>query len=312
MKKSVSIKVKNTKLLTARGILPLVAAIFFLFSPTDVQGWDPFKIGKAGEHAHQAISELSATVNKLPEQIKDTIGSNIKLLSRDMEQMVSRINNQTVPLLNASMATQLNHMADLTNALTARLNEIATKGITQIDRDTAARLNQLQSMARDTLNQVQGMIQADIELVSNSVIKVWKQTDATVIKLINQWFYDAIRFASLFLFLLGLLLLGLRLFRFMEKHISLVHLFSHHVILTLLGFAVFIIFLGTTLYFTINPGGLPGLSARIHHLEQEHPCQRLKFQQDHLNNSKEIGDEGLIKATLERLEESYKACFERE
>jgi hypothetical protein len=60
------------------------------------------------------------------------------------------------------------------------------------------------------------------------VIKVWKQTDAVVVKLLNQWFYDAIRFFSLFLFLLGLLLLGLRLFRFLEKHISFKHLFSHH------------------------------------------------------------------------------------
>ena len=309
MKKSVSIKAKNTKLSTACSILPLVAAIFFIFSPAEVHAWDPFKIGAAGKHAHQAISELSATVNKLPDQIKDTIGANIKLLSRDMEQMVSRINNQTVPLLNASLTTQLNHMADLANALTDHLNEILTKGITQIDRDTAARLNQLQSMTRDTLNQVQGMIQADIELVSNSVIKVWKKTDATVIKLINQWFYDAIRFASLFLFLVGLLLLGLRLFRFMEKHISFKHLFSQHVMLTLMGFAVFTIFLGTTLYFTINPGNLAGLSARVHHLEEEHPCARLKTQQDHLVKAKEVGDEGLINATLERIKESYKDCF---
>ena len=63
MKKRVFTKVKNLKLSAARGILPLVAAILFIFSPTDVQGWDPFKIGKAGEHAHQAINELSA--NKL-------------------------------------------------------------------------------------------------------------------------------------------------------------------------------------------------------------------------------------------------------
>jgi hypothetical protein len=226
-----------------------------------------------------------------------------------MDQMVSKIDNQTVPLLNASMATQLNHMADLTNALTAHLNEIATKGITQIDQDTAARLNQLQSMAHETLNQVQGMIQADIELVSNSVIKVWKQTDATVLKLINQWFYDAIRFVSLFLFLIGLLLLGLRLFRFLEKRIAFTHLFRHSFTLALLSFAVIVIFLGTTLYFTINPGGLPGLSTRIHHLEEEHPCARLKIQQDHLEKAKAVGDEGLIDATLERIKESYKECF---
>jgi hypothetical protein len=312
MKKRVFTKVKNLKLSAARGILPLVAAILFIFSPADVHGWDPFKIGKAGKHVHLAISELNATVNKLPDQIKETIGSNIKLLSGEMDQMVSKIDNQTVPLLNASMATQLNHMADLTNALTANLNEIVTKGITQIDRDTAARLNQLQSMTRDTLNQAQGMIQADIELVSNSVIKVWKQTDAVVVKLLNQWFYDAIRFFSLFLFLLGLLLLGLRLFRFLEKHISFKHLFSHHFILTLISFAVFATFLGGTLYFTINPGGLPGLAARIHHLEEEHPCQRLKIQQDHLEKAKEVGDEGLIKATLDRIKESYRDCFEHE
>ncbi len=164
-----------------------------------------------------------------------------------MDQMVSKIDNQTVPLLNASMATQLNHMTDLTNALTSHLNEILKKRVTQIDRDTAARLNQLQSMARATLNQAQGMIQADIELVSNSVIKVWKQTDATVIKLINQWFYDALRFASLFLFLIGLLLLGLRLFRFLEKRIAFTHLFRHSFILALISFVVIGIFLKTNI-----------------------------------------------------------------
>ena len=119
MKKSVPVKVKNIKSSTAGGILPLVAAILFIFFPADVYGWDPFNIGKAGKHIHLAISELNATVNKLPDQLKDTIGSNIKLLSGEMDQMVSKIDNQTVPLLNASMATQLNHMADLTNALTA-------------------------------------------------------------------------------------------------------------------------------------------------------------------------------------------------
>ena len=309
MKKSVPVKVKSTKLSTAGCILPLVTAILFIFSPADVHGWDPFKIGKASKHVHLAISELNATVNKLPDQLKDTIGSNIKLLSRDMDQMVSKIDNQTVPLLNASMATQLNHMADLTNALTDHLNEILKKRVTQIDRDTAARLNQLQSMARDTLNQAQGMIQADIELVSNSVIKVWKQTDATVIKLINQWFYDALRFASLFLFLIGLLLLGLRLFRFLEKRITFTHLFRHSFILALISFVVIGIFLCTTLYFAINPGNMPWLSARIHHLEEEHPCRRLKIQQDHLNKAKEIGDEGLINATLDRVKEAYEDCF---
>ena len=81
-------------------ILLLVATILFILSPAGAHAWDPFKIGKAGKHAHQAISELSATVNKLPEQIKETIGSNIKLMRDDVNQLLSRIDSQTVPLLN--------------------------------------------------------------------------------------------------------------------------------------------------------------------------------------------------------------------
>jgi hypothetical protein len=38
MKKRVSIKVKTTKLSTAGGIFPLVAAILIIFSPADVHG----------------------------------------------------------------------------------------------------------------------------------------------------------------------------------------------------------------------------------------------------------------------------------
>ncbi len=309
MKKNWSIKVKNAKLSTAGGILPLVAAILFIFSPADVHGWDPFGVGKASKHVHLAISELSANVNKLPEQIKETIGSNIKLMSDNVNQLLSRIDDQTVPLLNDSMKTQLNHMADLTNALTAHLNEIAKNRVTQIDQDTADRLNQLQSMIHESLGQVQGMIESDIKLTAHSVVVVEQRTDTLVAKLVSQGLYDAVRYASIFLFMIGLLLLGLRLLRFLEKHISFAHLFSHHFVLSLISFAVIATFLGTTLYFSLNPANLAGLSARIHHLEKEHPCARLKIQQGHLEKAKEIGDEGLIAATLDRIKESYKECF---
>ena len=309
MNKSVSIKVKSAKLSTAGDFLAMVAAILIILSPADAHGWDPFKIGKAGEHAHQAISELSATVNKLPEQLKETIGSNIKLMSNNVNQLLSRINDQTVPLLNDSMKTQLNHMADLTNALTAHLNEIAKNRVTQIDQDTADRLNQLQSMIHESLDQVQAMIETDIKLTAHSVVVVEQRTDTLVAKLMSQGLYDAVRYGSIFLFMIGLLLLGLRLLRFLEKHISFAHFFSQHLILALISFAVIATFLGTALYFSLNPGNLAGLSARIHHLEKEHPCQRLKTQQGHLEKAKEVGDEGLINATLVRIKESYKKCF---
>jgi len=309
MKKRVSIKVKTTKLSSAGAIFPLAAAILFIFSPADVHGWDPFGAGKAAKHVHLAISELSATVNKLPEQIKDTIGSNIKLMSDNVNKLLSRIDDQTVPLLNDSIKTQLNHMTDLTNALTAHLNEIAKSRVTQVDQDTAARLNQLQSMIHESLGQVQGMIASDIKLTAHSVVVVEQRTDTLVAKLVSQGLYDAVRYASIFLFMIGLLLLGLRLLRFLEKHISFAHLFSHHLILSLISFAVIATFLGTALYFSLNPATLAGLSARIHHLEKEHPCARLKTQQGHLVEAKEIGDERLINATLERIKESYKECF---
>lgn len=312
MKKSVSIKVKNPIFSTARAILPLVAAILFIFSPADVHAWDPFSIGKAGKHVHLAISELSATVNKLPEQLKDSIGSNIKLMSGDVNQLLSRIDDQTVPLLNDSVKTQLNHMADVTNALTAHLNKVVKSRVTQIDHDTAVRLNQLQSMIHDSLSQVQGMIETDIKLTAHSVVVVEQRTDTLVAKLMSQGLYDAVRYASIFLFMIGLLLLGLRLLRFLEKHISFAHLFSQHLILALISFAVIATFLGTALYLSLNPGNLAGLSASIHHLEKEHPCRRLKINQDHLVKAKEIGDERLITATLDRVKQAYEDCFEHE
>jgi predicted membrane protein len=137
------------------------------------------------------------------------------------------------------------------------------------------------------------------------VVVVEQRTDVLVAKLMSQGLYDAVRYASIFLFMIGLLLIGLRLMRFLEKHISFAHIFSHHIILALISFAVIATFLGTALYFSLNPGNLAGLSAKIHHLEEEHPCQRLKIQQDHLNKVKEIGDEGLINATLDRVKEAY-------
>lgn len=80
----------------------------------------------------------------------------------------------------------------------------------------------------------------------------------------------------------------------------------------MISFVVIGIFLGTTLYFTINPANLAGLSARIHHLEKEHPCRRLKINQDHLVKAQEIGDERLITATLDRVKEAYDDFFENE
>ena len=112
--------------------------------------------------------------------------------------------------------------------------------------------------------------------------------------------------------MIGLLLVGLRLLRFLEKQLSFAHLFSHYLTLSVISFAVIATFFGTTLYFSLNPANLAGLSARIHHLEKEHPCRRLKSQQHHLVEAKEIGDERLITATLDRIKESYEDCFEHE
>jgi hypothetical protein len=312
MKKRLSAKagVKNFSSLIV--ILPFLVTILGIFSPASAHASDFLKIGYAAEHAHQAIQELNATVNKLPDQLKDTIGSNIKLMSDNVNQIISRINDQTVPLLNDSMKTQLNHIADLTNSLTDQLNGILKNGVTQINQDTAARLNQLLSMTHDTLNQVQGMIQADIELVGHSVYKVWKQTDAVLIRVINKWVYDGVRFANLFLFLIGLLLLGLRLQGFLEKRITFKSLLRENFTLSFITFCAIGIFLGTTLYLGIYPGNLAQLSARIHRVEEEHPCKRLKIQQDHLEKAKKLGDEGLITATLDRIKRSYEECFQPE
>ena len=78
MKKSVPVKVKNIKSSTAGGILPLVAAILFIFSPADVHGWDPFKIGKASKHVHlEKVKEvgdeglITATLDRVKEAYED-------------------------------------------------------------------------------------------------------------------------------------------------------------------------------------------------------------------------------------------------
>ena len=75
MKKRTSIKVKTPKLSTAGCILPLVAAILFIFSPVDVRGWDPFKIGKGSKHVHlekvKAVGD-EGLINTTLERINDS------------------------------------------------------------------------------------------------------------------------------------------------------------------------------------------------------------------------------------------------
>ena len=75
MKNQLSIKVKTPKLSTAGCILPLVAAILFIFSAAEVHGWDPFKIGKASKHVHlEKVKEVGdeGLINATLERIKET------------------------------------------------------------------------------------------------------------------------------------------------------------------------------------------------------------------------------------------------
>ena len=55
-----------------------MAAILFIFSPADVHGWDPFKIGKASKHVHlEKVKEvgdeglITATLDRVKEAYED-------------------------------------------------------------------------------------------------------------------------------------------------------------------------------------------------------------------------------------------------
>ncbi len=273
-------------------------------------GFDPLGIKSASKELHSSVEVLSGTVNKLPDQLKNTIGTSVNLLTNDINKTINKLQNQTVPILNNAIKTDLNHLNDLVNSLSANLNNIIKNGITELDSTLEQRLNQLNVMIGDTLGRVDSMVKSWIELTKNSVIDIEEKGSVIVTRLLNKVVYYGIRYISIVLFLLGLLIVGVRLLGFIEKGVTWEQIKLNSLFIRVASVSLITIFLVTSLVLSIKPGSLAYLSGKIHMVSKKDSCKQYNTWKGYLAKAERFTGNHLIAATKKRLDNARKECLE--
>ena len=172
---------------------------------------DLTSIEDAANKSQNSVNELIIAVDRLPEQVQNAIGSDIKLLGQEVIKTLGNIQNLSASPISKTLLVDVDHVGEISKALTNRFIDLEKKN-TKINNKFRNSVSHLFVLLSDLQSEIQGEIDNWSRLKTNSVLKVEKTNSGYILNSINRSNYNKIRFACTVLFLVGLLILGIRIF----------------------------------------------------------------------------------------------------
>ncbi len=271
---------------------------------------DLFGVNSASKEVHAAIKELNEVVNRLPAQLQDTIGVNIKLLGSELTRILDEFQTETVPVINDAVVTDMDHLGDVVRALAGHLVEIEGRQIETLDQDAQSRITQLMARLREIQTGLDHTVGEWIDLGQKSVVRVEAEAERIIVRATDRVFFDVIRFVSVSLFLIGLLMIGLQLLRVASPDSSSSDKTRRPVVDQALAWAFLGCFLLVSLSLSLRPGLLAEAAARVSTHSRETACERLEKHKTHLAQATAMNSPQLVAATQRRIDATRVKCFD--
>ena len=261
--------------------------------------WDPIGLKDASRR-------LEVTAEKLPSNLQKAVGVSAHQISTELKKRIDQISAE-VPVINEDLSGQLNHLADISHSLADELNHVLENGISAINRDLKERIKQLQLLIKNTLKQVDQMVQAWIQETKNAVIQIVDRADKKVTRLVSQILYDGIRYTGIALFMLGLLIVSVKLLDFIGKGFAGSDLQKSKT-LTIITGVFLLLYFGTTVTLSISPGALAFRSSTVQEKHTVGPCQTYNGNKSLHIKVKKLKIQTLTRRTNARMDKMNKKC----
>ncbi len=291
-----------------------VAALALLLAVAVGAAWthpagaqDPLGVAAEMEALRAATETMVATVEALPEAVRHEFEAEVQVLAQSARQTLAELEYQRLPLVQPDILHELAYLRDIVATITSEL-QLAADAVGQQAEAAVERVQQLSAAAGRPLGQIDAALETWHGQVADAVVEVEEREDAVVVRTTNQLLHDAIRYGAAGLFLVGLLVLGLRLLALGESEVGLVDLFKHAPVMSIVGFVAVLGFLAATLVLALNPGALAGPS-QVRIEARQHPCTALAAQRHHLREAQQVGVESLVGTITQRMEATAQGCL---
>jgi hypothetical protein len=288
----------------------LIATLLLVLSTAcSVRAVDPLGIQVAVEETRLVVDGMTGALLGLPPAARDEVAAEVRLIAEAAHRTLDRIVMQPGPVADPDLAHELSFIADIARALTVELHETAMEASGETGAPLRGSLEPLLGAARARLDLADARLDRWIEHTRDSVVEIESSRGMLVVRSTDRVFHGAVRYASLGLLLLGVLLVGLRLLQMSEERSGSFALFADRPAISGLAALALGVFFVASLMLTISPGTLAALSAEVERQPPEHPCLGLERQRSQLAAAKQIGHAGLVDAVKQRMVEPARDCL---
>lgn len=277
--------------------------------PDRLRAQEALGLGPAIDEVRIALEDMAGALNALPARAQIMVSADLHLMSQAITRALDRLEGQPVPILDPTLVYDLNLLADIARAATRELRLIGQQGIGALDGARAARIDRLADAVQSRLIEIELVIASWTERNRNAVVEIQYQDGAIVVRSVDKFVYNAVRYTSIALLLAGLLAVGLQLLRMSEERVGLFRLLRETPVLSSLAIGALTLFFAGCVVFSVRPGTLAAFSAEVRTQPQEHPCERLEAQRDRLIAAQDVGHLMLIEATKQRMYAAAQDCL---
>lgn len=288
----------------------LIAVLLLVLSTAcSVRAVDPLGIEAAVEETRLAVDGMTGALIGLPPAVRDGVAAEVRLIAEAAHRALDGIEMQPMPVVDPELAHDLSFLADVARTTAGELQHAATVDGGRAGDPLLGRIAPLLGAADARLGHIEARLDRWIERTEGAVVEIESERGVLVVRSTDRMVHGAVRYVSLGLLLVGVLLVGLRLLRMSEERSDAFTLFADRPVISSLAVLALGVFFVISLAFTISPGTLAALSAEIEQQPSEPPCLRLERQRAHLASATAIGHAGLVDAIKQRMAEPARDCL---
>ena len=294
-----------------RALLWLSLAVLVLGAagPRSARAVDPIGLDGAATEVRAVLEDMAAALNGAPRDVQTTLSADLHLMSQAITRALDRLDDRAVPIIDPTLVYDLNFLADIARAATDELQAISAQDDRALDAAHVERIDALTDAAAARLVEVNLVIDGWTERGRNAVVELDEEGGAVVVRSTDRLVYNGVRYTSIALLLVGLLVVGLQLLRMSEDRVDSLSLLRETPLLSSLAVIALTAFFAGCVVFSLRPGTLAALSAEVRQQPQEHPCERLAAQRDRLVAAQQVEHAGLVEATMERMGPAARDCL---
>jgi hypothetical protein len=262
----------------------------------------------ADERLRAAMQGMTEAVGRLEPQVHNRVAADVYLMAQSIGQALRALEAQPVTVAEPGLSHDLDYLRDVVLATTEALEAAAGSSAAAV-APLAGEVERLSDAAAARLERIEATLADWQQRAQRAVIQVDAGPEVVVVRSIDRWLYDAVRYGGVALFLIGLLVLGLRLLALGETELGLLDLLRQAPAVTIAGLAIFTLFMGGAVVLAAAPGLVAGHSAETVVVTREPPCRVLAVQRNDLWAAEAIDSERLVEVIKSRMLPTARDCM---